>query len=366
MRIKTAFRAAAALLLCVLFVLPLASCSGRKVFEYKGYSYDEHYYSYWLSRFKYNFINRYSDVRDTDEYYDSVINGSGETADTVMTRMSDEIIKGYLVSEYLCDQIGLRLTDSMLDALDGELEMIVDEQFGGRKKDFDRKLSESGLSYRKLRDIYIIEKKYDLLYEYYTGTYLKENLTDEIREEYCRENYAKAFIIYLPLQYRLNVSESGDYIYDEHGGYTIPLTEDEIRRNRETAELIEKTLTVSNFTELQKQYNQDPASSVYKNGYYFSKEMDYSADVISKALSMAPGTVSRVDIDRGIYFIYRRETEGGAYADDANSDFFGKFETNLLYDLFDDMITGLRNEVTVYEKNREGVSIKTVKAGNDY
>jgi ParB-like chromosome segregation protein Spo0J len=84
---------------------------------YNEYTVDVNYYTYWLSRFKANFLDHYTDVEDTEEYYDSVISADGRTAAEVMTDISDEAIKNFLVSEYLCDVYGLKLPASVRDRL---------------------------------------------------------------------------------------------------------------------------------------------------------------------------------------------------------------------------------------------------------
>ncbi|MBR6742165.1 MAG: hypothetical protein IKM09_01860, partial [Clostridia bacterium] len=112
----------AALLIAVICVFSLTACTkSATVMSYKEYTVNEAYYTYWLSRFKASFIDGYSDVEDTDEYYDSIITDDGRTANEVMTELSDSIIKNYLVCEYLCDYYGLKLTKNILSQIDEEL-----------------------------------------------------------------------------------------------------------------------------------------------------------------------------------------------------------------------------------------------------
>ena len=69
-----------ALCLSLLCTLPLISCGSAAVLTFEKYSYNVHYYTYWLSRFKASFLYSYTDVKDSDEYFDSVISSDGRTA----------------------------------------------------------------------------------------------------------------------------------------------------------------------------------------------------------------------------------------------------------------------------------------------
>ncbi len=350
---------------CLVFSLP--SCGkGTAIMTYKDYIVNENYYTYWLSRFKANFIYNYTDVEDSEEYYDSVISEDGRTAAEIMTDISDEAIKNYLVSEYLCDVYGLKLPSSVLDSINAELDLLVKELADGSKSVFNGMAAEFGVNYKMLRDIYIIETKASLFYEFYAENYIKPDINDEALENFCRTDYAKADFIYISTEFKLNTDENGNYIYDDTGSYQIPYTEAERTAQLEKAAEIAKTVNGENFNTLRKQYNEDPAKDVYKNGYYFYPDMPYNETVLDAVLKMSPGEIKRIDCEYGVYFMRRLSTEKDAYKQDENADFFEDFETRLINSIFNDMMAEELAKVVINEEAKKDINIKYIKPCTDF
>ncbi len=365
---KKRFLQLIALSLCaVCIVLSLPSCGKETaIMTYNDYIVSENYYTYWLSRFKANFIYNYTDVEDSEEYYDSVISADGRTAAEVMTDISDDAIKNFLVSEYLCDVYGLKLPSSVLDSVDAELELLVKELADGSKSVFNGMAAQFGVNYNMLRDIYIIETKASLFYEFYAENFIKPELTEESLENFCRTDYAKADFIYVSTEFGLNTDENGNYIYDDTGSYQIPYTEAERNAQLAKAAEIEKTVNGENFNVLREQYNEDPASEVYKNGYYFYADMPYDQTVLDAVLKMSPGEIKRIDCSYGVYFMRRLSTEKDAYKKDENADFFEDFEKRLIDSIFNEMMAEELAKVVINEEAKKDISIKYVKPCTDF
>ena len=357
-----------ALALCALcLVISLASCGKETaIMTYNDYTVNENYYTYWLSRFKANFIYNYTDVEDSEEYYNSVISEDGRTAAEVMTDISDEAIKNFLVSEYLCDVYGLKLPSSVLDAVDSELELLVKNLADGSKSVFNGMAAEFGVNYKMLRDIYIIETKAELFYEFYAENFIKPDLNDEALETFCKTDYAKADFIYISTEFGYNMDEDGNFIYDDAGSYQIPYTEAEKQAQLEKAAEISKTVNGENFNSLRDQYNEDPAKDVYKNGYYFYSDMPYDQTVLDAVLKMSPGEIKRVDCEYGVYIIRRLSTEKDAYTKEENSDFFEDFEKRIIDSVFNEMMAEELNKVVINEEAKRGIDIKKVKPCTDF
>jgi len=358
---KRVLRILCAAIAALLLALPLASCGAKDaVMTYEGYSFNTNFYTYWLSSFKANFLYSYYDVVDTEEYFDSVISDDGKTADQVMTEMSDDIIKTYLVAEYFCDKYGISPTENMLKAIDEQLERILTEQADGSKNAFNAIAAEYGINYKMLSEIYIIEAKAELFYQFYAQNFLTPTLTDDMRSEYCKNNYAKCDFIYVSTQYRYNTNEEGKFVFDENGSYLIDLTEEEKKDKQSKISELAAKLNESNFDSLRKEYNEDPSADEYKNGYYFSFNMEYNESVLTAAQLMDEGEIRRVDTDYGVYFLRKHQTEGDAYSKEENADFFTDFDTLLVQYLFDKMMAEETAKVVINEENKKGISIKTV------
>lgn len=351
----------------ILLILSIPSCGkGTPVMSYNEYTVDVNYYTYWLSRFKANFLAYYTDVEDTDEYYDSVLTEDGKTANEIMTQISDDAVKNYLVSEYLCDVYGLKLPTSVLDSIDAELDMLVAEVADGNKSLFNGMAAEFGVNYKMLRDIYVIETKASLFYDFYVENYIQPELNTEAYESFCRTDYAKADFIYISTEFGYNMDENGNFIYDDEGSYQIPYTEAE--RNAQLARVkeVEAIVNGENFNSLREQYNEDPASAAYPNGYYFYADMPYETTVIEAVLSMSPGDIKRVDTSYGVYFVRRLSTEKDAYSKEENADFFEDFETRLIDSIFNEMMNAELAKVVIYEEAKKDITIKTVKPCSDF
>ncbi|MBR0327659.1 MAG: peptidylprolyl isomerase [Clostridia bacterium] len=357
-----------ALMTCAIcLILALPSCGkGAAVMTYKDYTVDVNYYTFWLSRFKANFITYYIDVEDTDEYYDSVLTEDGRTANEIMTQISDDAVKNYLVSEYLCDVYGLKLPSSVLDSIDDEINTLIKDFADGSKSAFNTLLAEYGINRKMLRDIYIIETKAGLFYEFYAENYIKPELDTEAYESFCRTDYAKADFIYVTTEFGYNTDENGNFIYDDAGSYQIKYTEAE--RNAQLAKVaeIESKLNGENFNTMRDEYNEDPAKDVYPNGYYFYADMPYDTTVLNAVLSMTPGEIKRVDTSYGVYFVRRLSTEKDAYSKEENSDFFEDFETRLIDSIFNEMMDEELSKVVINEEAKKDITIKTVKACMDF
>lgn len=350
-----------ALCLSLLCTLPLISCGSAAVLTFEKYSYNVHYYTYWLSRFKASFLYSYTDVKDSDEYFDSVISSDGRTADQIMTEMSDEVVSRYLVSEYYFDQYGLTLSDSKLEEIDRQLESVVTELADGSKTAFNKIAAEYGINYRMLREIYIIEAKNELFQSYYKENYLMPALTDETRRAYCLENYAKTEVLFIGTEYKRNLDADGNPIYDENGSSSVPLSDAEKAEKDAIVASLEETLTAENYMDLRKQYNDDPAAGTYTNGYYFSLNMDYDQGVLTAARLMKPGEVRRVDTSYGVYFLLRLETEADAYSEEVNADFFDGFDDSIVSEQLDKLYEKETANVVFHDEAREGISVKTVR-----
>lgn len=355
-----------AALLAAALLLSFSSCKReRAVMRYETYTVSAAYYTYWLSRFKANFLTYYSDVEDSDAYYDSVIGENGETAEEVMTSLSDGRIMEYLIAEYLFDQSGLTVPEATAESLDALLDSVVAGAAAGDRKAFDELAASFGIGYDDLREIYRIEAKSERFRSYYKTNFL--SVTDADRDAYFEENYARTVHIYISTEYRLNIDENGTLIYDENGDYTVPYTAAEKTAQRQKAAELYGKLTAENFDALREEYNEDPAVSAYPNGYYLSANTEgFDSDVIAAALSMQEGEVRRVEASHGVFFLKKLPKEEKAYEDPANADFFDNFEDALKNDLYERFLEGEKAKVTVDAALKKEIAIRSVTPCYDF
>lgn len=350
-----------ALILFVIIVTSLfSSCRNSEyVMKYENKEVSVNYYRYWLSSYKARLLYYYRDIEDSEEFWNSKYS-EGVTIDDFLTETVDNYIKNYLVSDYLCDKFDISLTDATIKEIDNQLNDILTEIGEGSVSKFNSYAAEFGVNFKMLRNIYIMEAKSNLVYDYLISNQIKDAVNDDVIEEYYQNNYCRIKHIYIATQFSSNFNENGEPIYDENGNYTKDYTEEEKAAKLARVSQLEAVLTKDNFADYVEEYNEDPAVNIYKNGFYLSANTDYDANVITAGLTMNTGEVRKVETAYGIYFVYKYELDKGAWSNEENSDFFGDMYDTVCDKLYNEMINGYFKDIEINEEAKRGISIKTV------
>lgn len=352
------------LLSVVMLATLLSSCrSTEYVMKYQDKKISVNYYTYWLSSYKARLMYYYSDIQDSEEFWNSEY-AQGVTIDSFLTSNVDDYVKRYLIADYLCDYYKISLTDSAVSSIDDQLAQILEDVGSGSVSKFNSVASEYGVNYKMLRNIYIMEAKAEMVYDYIIENQIKSTITDAVIEDYYQNNYCRLKHIYISTQFSTNYDENGDPVYDADGNYTKDYTDEEKAAQIAKAAQLEAVITPQNFADYVDTYNEDPAVKNYTNGFYLSAATDYDSNIIKAGLTMNVGEVQKVETDYGIYFIYKCELDQGAWANNANSDFFGDIYSDVSDKLYNDLISGYYSDVQINEEVKEGISIKTVSPCN--
>ena len=367
---RLTFKRIITLVLAAVMVLSMASCNGGGdyfyknnssdfVYKYGDYSIPKNFYHYWLARYKAVLMYTYYDIEDTDAFWNKSY-GDG-TANDVYTAYAEETIKNYLVSLYLFDFYKLEFGNSAEQAIASQLAEIIADGYEGNVAKLNEEAYEFGINYKMLREIYIAEKKAEMIYDYMCANVLNSKLTDELREQYMRDNYAHTTHIFVSTEYAYNIDKDGNIIYDEEGNYTTKLTEEQKKEKQKVIEELDSVeLNTINFNEYQKKYNDDVAIDKYKNGYYVSSNISFDTAYVSAALTMKEGEIKKVEGTNGVYYILKQEMPKAAYADKDNSDFFVDYDKSVLSYLYWEFKTDLYKDIETNDKNKEGLTIKSV------
>ncbi len=361
-----------ATLLIFAVVLCTVSCGANKgdyiyknnsdeyVYKYGDYSIDKNFYSYWLARYKAVLMYTYSDISDTAEYWDTDY-GSG-SADAVLTAYADETIKNYLMSVYLFSHYNLAMNDNTVKTVDSQLAEILEDGYEGNVALLNEDAYVYGINYNMLRQIYLAEAKTEIVYSYLTSKILGDKLNDEMRDKYLEENYAHTTHIFVATEYDYNIDKDGNVIYDSNGSYTTELTDQQKKEKQEKiAEIEALDLTVDNFSEYQKKYNEDIAVDKYKNGYFVSSNITFDTSYVTTALTMQPGEIKKIEGENGVYFILKSDMSKKAYSDKDNADFFKDYDNHVLDYLYWQYMEELYADITVNDEVKKNISIKTVE-----
>ena len=358
------------IILIVSSILCFVSCAGTKDYFYKNntkefvykigdFVVEKNFYTYWLARYKAVLMYTYSDIRDTDEYWDSEQGDS--TTNEIMTSYADSTVKNYIASLYLFNKFALDLGSSKLATVEQQLSEILEDGYDGNVSSLNAEAYQYGINYDMLRQIYIAEAKTEAVYSYLTTQLLKGKLTDELRESYLLDNYAHTTHIFIGTEYSYNIDDEGNIIYDSNGNYTTSLTDAQKKEKQDIiAQIDALELNAVNFSDYQSKFNEDPSLKNYKNGYYVSTNNNYDAAYVTTALTMMAVEVKKVEGNQGVYYILKQEMPQKAYYDTANSDFFDKYDNHILDYLYWQYMDEIYSQIDVNEEVKKNISIKTV------
>jgi len=322
-------------LICVVaLVLSLASCfvscsSQKKAMEYKGYSISEGMYSYWLNSWKDYYVDYYSDISDTNEYW-SAVNSSGVTNERFLTEQIETRIYYYLVAQKLFDDYDLELDKETVDAIESDINDQT-EYYGSKSAFNDFLASEYGINISTLRKIYEIEDKYTAVFNYLYGTDGKNTSTPDELDEYYKEYYVRVKYVMFLKNVRYVYNDDGTRKTDSTGRY---LTEE--LSDSEKDEVVSKAQSVyaealggadmnALMEKYMKEFGFDLAST--PNGFYVSADdyLSHSAAVTSAALEMEVGEVKLCENDDCYYVVKKLELPEKGYASPTDSGQFKNF-----------------------------------------
>ena len=218
---KILLRAAALMLVIMMLVAPLSSCaSGKKMLtlkvDGKTYSISVNIYELMLSAMKgtlaaYGYTNNgytpsqnsFWDIMDT---YDNQVM---ETADSFYRKSVLENCKTYLVSLYLFDKYGLKLSASAEKEIEDTMDELVKTDGDGSKTKLNSVLAEYGVNYKMLKEYYTMKAKFKAVQEHIYAT-----TGHNMKNEFLNENYVHFYQIFLAnYKYVYETDKNGDTIY---------------------------------------------------------------------------------------------------------------------------------------------------------
>ncbi|MBQ8173969.1 MAG: hypothetical protein IJ009_01055 [Clostridia bacterium] len=337
-------RLTALLLIAILLCPCLFACAdtGEPLLSYKNAKITEDVYRYWMACYRAQFS-----AMETDENRDR------------LAEIAHANIERSLVCVGLFDGYGLTLDTAARDIVNAAIESM-EESLGGREA-LEEALSVWGMDINGLKTAITHEQKAAALREYLFGEDGVYAISEETAEEYCQNSYSRVYMIFIPYV-DFETDADGNRIFDpvtqsyRYKAKSEPkLAVQEYRAGLVRAAVTaEGGITQAAFLDLVKEYNEDESAASYENGYFFSRDEDYSTyieELPAAALSMKVGEVREVTSEYGVHFLYRAENPKGAYKDEKNADFFGNFDGKLKDQAFERLISAELPSVTVV--NRE-------------
>ncbi len=205
--------ATVALSLCLLLcALGLTACSdkGPVLMELDGLELTANQYQFFLSRAKgYMYYTGYN--VDSADFWNMIIDDQNNTYDNFYRNAVLEDARRYLAAQAIFEERGLVLPQSYLDRIDNDLEEYLRD--AGSKSALNTRLSAYGVNMDILREIYVIEAKYEYLQEVVYGKD-GELLSADARAAYLNE-HAVSFkqVLIRAFDYVYETDLNGDEIY---------------------------------------------------------------------------------------------------------------------------------------------------------
>ena len=384
----------------LLLATGLMSCAGRgkTLMKLGSSTLSVNAYQLILTRMKGELARSLGTQVMSDSFWNTTIGKEGRTWNDYYTSMALDTAKSYLVALYLYEKNNLFLSDSVISAVDKEMEGLIVGDGDGSKSQLNQILSAYGVNYDILREIYLSEKKIAQLKAYLYGSNA-EQIASNVKNEYMKENYlcfrqifmASYYYVYEQDAYGNKVyysSNGKSYLYDTENGVTkndangqtikdkygnpiyydaegnilydtkngTPVraqdsngnykTEDykeaDLLKIEQNIELLASQITdgdFEDFEDLMKEYSEDEEGMTeYKNGYFLEKNTSYGYqylnDISAALAEMKVGETKLIESDYGYHLIMKYDCEDGAYEDKDNEIWFRDFNKLLVEFMF--------------------------------
>jgi len=331
--------------------LGLTACgAGEAVMSFRGTEITANEYRFYLATYKGNFRSSYTDFKDTDAFYTSVLTDDGMTAGEYLNDAVRHNVSMSLVCDALFDGYGLKLDRAVTDTIDSYLNDFITEYSGGSKTAFNQALSQYGINAKMLREIYLRDERASALFAHLFGNGGEMALDDSDREAYLNENYVRIRHIYVNDKYTYAYDADGYPVYDQNGTHQITgLNAEEAAAKAELIAAIDGSLAEGgDFDEIYAAMSED---QYYKNGYYLTRNMSgFIPGVIDTAFSLEVGEYEKVVSDFGTHYVMRMEMDESPWDEDANADFFENYDGVVADALFTEFVESHISEVVLNEE----------------
>ncbi len=411
-------------LLLLLFCFVGCSMKGPKMMQLGDSKISLNLFYFYLSRMKGTYCATYGISATDDSHWDAVMDSSGKTYNEYYTEFVLNEVKNLLAAVHLFDELDLELPDSELDAIDEEIDRMIEEEAEGSKSKFNKMLADYGANVAVLREAYIIEKKVEYLKNHLYGA--NGNLIGgEMYEKYYQDNYARfKHILFTTYEYEYYQDEYGDDIYyansatqerlykktdywldeldefgnkvymtseeknhisyntekdtrrrktDENGKYkTKPVSEAQYNKILADVKLTHENLTQGSYAVFDEVLADHNAlyeyEEKYPNGYYVTKVSDTAWEALrDKVFTMQVGEIAEVETEFGIHIVMRYALEESGYDKSENKDFFisnatgqYNFLPSLKQYLLSEKVKPYLEQIAVDEKVYQKADMKSV------
>lgn len=212
---KTFIRRALSALLCLALLcgtLGLTACAdkGETLLSLEGNTLTVNEYQFLLSRVKGTLSYAGYSV-DSADFWEMVVDSNGTTYDEYFRQTALNDARRYLAAMVLFEEEGLILPRSYTDKIDEEIDEYIRD--AGSKSAFNATLSAYGINVDMLRNVYVMEAKYEYLQAHLYGAD-GSKVAPQVKQDYLTE-HAVCFrqLLIRAFDYVYEVDLNGDEIY---------------------------------------------------------------------------------------------------------------------------------------------------------
>ncbi len=349
------------LTICLCFTLFACSENEKEgIMTYKDVSATESLYSYWMSTYKSNFLYYYNEGIDSAEFWDTLISDDQTYEEYIVEWINDEM-KHRTVALWMFDDYGLEVPSSKLDQIEADISEKI--EYEGTREELNKRLAKLNMNIDMLRQVYIDNAKYDILYEYLYGSSGVNAPGDKDRASYFKENYYCLKYITIYSGANLKTDTQGNYVYDEDGNIElVRLTEEEKAVKQQIIDTVVAGLEAGgDFDEYSKEFSEVDYSD-YPNGFFVS-ENDYSrfgSDIVKAALELNEGEIREVSDDNVTYIIKKIKLPQYSELESADKEQLKSMDDYIVRELYIKDFEGYIENVEVNDTLLEKYNIRTI------
>ena len=297
-------------------------------------------FHYYLATYKYEFLREYKEegLRDNGASWRSLSSDGEHTWEKLFYLEFSDYLARKIAAAAIFDA-SYSLSATSRGEINAKFKSVLAEN--GGKKAVNEALSLYSCDSEDLRRAMTLDYKGAMLYSILYGTN-GSGLPEGLLEETYQKEFAHVQTVFIRTAGKINSDGTKTEL-------TATEQEEAERKIATLQAYLEDGMTEAEILSLQAQFNEDEIAAKYPNGIYLSEIGVHDEKVIEQALSLKVGEGALVQGEYGAYLIYRLSNPVGAYAQEANAEWFRGFTQTVAEREYGKLIEGVLSDVRFEE-----------------
>lgn len=362
-------------LLCAFAVLGAISVyrNAKTLMRYGGTACDEPTYRYLSSYYKLMHMRALADTEgaeDTEAFWQSTEPESGKTQGALLAEGAKNYISRVLISAALYDQTASSAQKREAKAAAKKaVEEILTYQANGSEESFNALTAPYGYAYDDLYGIALLLYKAERAQSLFYGA-SGETASTRVTEcdQYLKNNYAAVKLLFIRSEttYNFTLNENGekDILLDDNKEPILrALTAEELAQREALMADLDERIAAQNLTAAYFSGRMGGHYESYAEGqsglYYFAngsayteqyKKQEGGAEIVKEALALKNNACKKIAYKDGFCYIFKYETETGAFAEKSYELYFSDFYINVANYLFSKDVSLFMDDIVISER----------------